>query len=144
MFKSQSRVEEYYYKKFLNLPDPVDIIEKIREIRKLDMNQTSVLVRAKIYSIERNPKENILAFRERFEDIIKNFDPVPQSFISAVIPVIGLYLLKIFNCSISESVFLSVWKSSLVLTYNKVSNPRSMNDIRSISLLNYGSGKADT
>ena len=69
-----SRVEEYYYKKFLNLLDPVDIIEKIREIRKLDMNQTSVSVRAKIYSIERDPKENILAFRERFEDIIKNFE----------------------------------------------------------------------
>ena len=56
---------------------------------------------------------------------------VPQSFISAVTPVIGPHLLKIFNCFLSESTFPLVWKRSLVFTYNNL-NSRSMHDIRLI------------
>ena len=67
----------------------------------------------------------------------RGHDDVPKSVVTASFPVIGGYLLNIFNTSIFESIFPSVWKKSLVLALNKVSSPRTMGNMRPIALLTF-------
>ena len=65
----------------------------------------------------------------------KGTDNISQSVIKLSFPVIGPYIVTFFNTSIRESVFSTIWKESLIMTHNKVSNPVTMNDVMPISLL---------
>ena len=62
-------------------------------------------------------------------------DGVPESIICAAFPAIGEFILDIFNMSICEFVFPTIWKKILVLALNKIATTRSLSDFRSIALL---------
>ena len=70
-----------------------------------------------------------------FSTETRGVDDVPTSVTTAVFRVIGVHLLNVFNTSIREFIFPSVWKKSLVLALNKVSSLRPMGDMRRTALL---------
>ena len=65
----------------------------------------------------------------------RGYDVVPQSVICAAFLAIGEFILDIFNKSIWESVFPSIWKKFFVLALNKVATPCYLSDFRLIALL---------
>ena len=65
----------------------------------------------------------------------RGHDGIPQSIVLAALPILGPLLVNIYNDSIKNSIFPSIWKRSLVVALNKTSSPRTMGDIRPISLL---------
>ena len=70
-----------------------------------------------------------------FSTETRGADDVPTSVATAAFRVIGVHLLNVFNTSIREFIFPSVWKKSLVLALNKVSSLRPMGDMHPIALL---------
>ena len=55
--------------------------------------------------------------------------------VSSAFPTIGEFILDIFDKSIWELVFPSIWKKSLVIALNNIATPRFLSDLRSIALL---------
>ena len=72
---------------------------------------------------------------EQFTSQTRGHEDILKSIIIEAFPVIGPYILDIFNSSVRESVFPSVWKKSLVLALNKVASPRTMSEMRPIAFL---------
>ena len=62
-------------------------------------------------------------------------DGVPQEVIVKALPVIGNYLVKIFNTSFAHSIFPSAWKRAQIIALNKNVSPSSVSDFRPIALL---------
>ena len=79
--------------------------------------------------------QDISSSIDHFNTPARGSDELPKSVITAAFPFIGKYVLDIFNRSIGESIFPTAWKKSLILAVNKVASPRSMNEMRPISLL---------
>ena len=75
-----------------------------------------------------------LAMKQSFSQG-RGYDGVPQSVICAAFPGIGEFILDIFNKSMRELVFPSIWKKSLVPAMNKIAIPRSLSDFRPIAML---------
>ena len=69
----------------------------------------------------------------------RGHDDIPKSIIIAAFSIIGPYILDVFNSSVRESVFSSVWKNSLVLALNEVASPRTIGEMRPIALLCFSS-----
>ena len=66
-----NHLDEYYHKKILNVKDPKEIINKIREFRRVEANVTASSVRTQLYGLKLNKTEKINAFCERFDTIIR-------------------------------------------------------------------------
>ena len=65
----------------------------------------------------------------------RSYDDNLQTIIQAAFPVVWLVICRIFNDSLRNSVFPSIWKRSFVIALNKVVSSRTMGDIKPISLL---------
>ena len=65
---------------------------------------------------------------KQFSSQARGHDGVPQSIICAAFPAIGEFILDIFNTSIREYVFPTIWKKSPVLALNKIAAPRSLQE----------------
>ena len=70
---------EYYHKKILNLKDAKEIINKIREFRKVEANITASLVRAQLYRLKINKNEKINVFCDRFDTMIREYESCDTS-----------------------------------------------------------------
>ena len=62
-------------------------------------------------------------------------DGIPQSVITKSIPVIGEYLVALFNSSLRSGTFPSLWREALVVPLKKRAIPSSATDFRPIALL---------
>ena len=64
-----NRIDDYYHKNILNIKNPVEIIEKIREIRKSEANLSASNVRAKLYLLRKQKSAGIMAFYDKFDAV---------------------------------------------------------------------------
>ena len=64
----------------------------------------------------------------------KGEDGIPQRMIAKALPVIGHYLVDIFNASLSGGVFPESWKKAHLVPLKKKSIPSAVTDCRSIQL----------
>lgn len=62
-------------------------------------------------------------------------DGIPIIFIKMLFPVIGPYLLHLFNFILTSSTFPNSWKIAIVNPIPKKNNPSSFGDYRSVSIL---------
>ena len=62
-------------------------------------------------------------------------DGIPQHVIRLALPFLAPFICRIFNQSLQEAHFPSLWKKSIVIALNKVSSPSCLSDFRPISLL---------
>ena len=72
-----NRIDAYYHKKVAHIKDPVELLNKIRELKRCKVNVTSVTLRQQLYSIKYfASKEKIAEFLDRFEEILRNYDSI--------------------------------------------------------------------
>ncbi|XP_074096483.1 uncharacterized protein LOC141525762 isoform X2 [Cotesia typhae] len=69
-----SHLDDKYYKKVLMIKDPVVVIEKLKEARRVENNVTHASVRAKLYQMRLQPKESIDHFWNRFDNTIVEYE----------------------------------------------------------------------
>ena len=62
-------------------------------------------------------------------------DGIPQHVIRLALSFLAPFICRIFNQSLREAHFPSLWKKSIVIALNKVSSPSCLSDFRPISLL---------
>ena len=62
-------------------------------------------------------------------------DGISQHVIRLALPFLAPFICRIFNQSLQEAHFLSLWKKSIVIALNKVSPSSCLSDFRLISLL---------
>uniref|UniRef100_A0A1Y1LTU8 CCHC-type domain-containing protein n=1 Tax=Photinus pyralis TaxID=7054 RepID=A0A1Y1LTU8_PHOPY len=69
-----NHVDEHYHKRILNIREPIEILKKLKEIRKAEANLNASSVRAKLYNIKMSTKESINSFYDRFMAIIQEYE----------------------------------------------------------------------
>ncbi|XP_026669095.1 uncharacterized protein LOC113464288, partial [Ceratina calcarata] len=74
-----NRLDQNYYSKIDKIKDPVEILNKIREIKRCESNLTSMTIRKRLYNMEYVPsKEKAAEFWDRFEELVRNYDSLPN------------------------------------------------------------------
>lgn len=75
-----NRVDKFYHTKILQIKDPVEMLNKIKEFKRCEVNVTSVSVRKQLYSIQYNAnRETAMQFMDRFEEIVHNYESIQGS-----------------------------------------------------------------
>jgi len=73
------RLEMNYYAKVCEIQEPREILEKFKTLKLSEANLTTMSLREKLYSIKYNPgKEKASAFWNRFEDIVRMYNSLPE------------------------------------------------------------------
>ena len=72
-----------------------------------------------------------------FSSQAKGEDGIPQSVIAKALPVIGHYLVDIFNASLSSGIFPGSWKKAHLVPLKKKAIPSTVTDFRPIALLSF-------
>ncbi|XP_050304604.1 uncharacterized protein LOC126742103 [Anthonomus grandis grandis] len=67
-------IDDKYYKKILNTQDPREIIEMLKESKRVEKNVTHSSVRAKLYSIRLQKNEKVEEFCNKFDSIITEYE----------------------------------------------------------------------
>ncbi|KAI5750787.1 hypothetical protein M8J77_001271 [Diaphorina citri] len=98
------------------------------------------------YSSVPPPDTPLFEFKEfTYSDLAKHlkkgnpssmgYDQIPLSFLTIMLDTIAPVILHIFNLSIRQKVFPSLWKKGLIRPIPKVKKPSNPSDYRPISLL---------
>ena len=75
-----NRVDQIYHSKVVHMKNPVEILNKIKEIKRCETNLTSVSIRKQLYSIQYVPgKDKASEFCDKFEEVIRNFESLPET-----------------------------------------------------------------
>ena len=72
-----NHLDEYYHKKILYLKNPKEIITKIRELIRVEVNASSV--RAHLYRLKMNKEEELNEFCDKFDNIIREYESCDTS-----------------------------------------------------------------
>ena len=78
---------------------------------------------------------DVVLAAKHFTSQASGTDDLPHSVIAKSLPTIGPYLVRIFNASIQEGIFPTLWKTSLLVALKKISIPTLPSDFRPIALL---------
>ena len=70
-----------------------------------------------------------------FSSQARGADGVPQNVIVKALPVIGNYIVRIFNSSFAQGTFPGPWKQAQIIAIKKSVAPSSVSDFRPIALL---------
>ena len=62
-------------------------------------------------------------------------DGIPQSVVVKALPVIGNYIVQIFNSSFAQGIFPGPWKQAQIIALKKTAAPSTTSDFRPIALL---------
>ena len=81
-----------------------------------------------------NINDVILAI-SHFSSQARGVDEVPQSVVVKALPIIGVFLMRIFNSSFVQGIFPSAWKQPQLIALKKSAAPASASDFRPIALL---------
>uniref|UniRef100_A0ABD2W7L2 CCHC-type domain-containing protein n=1 Tax=Trichogramma kaykai TaxID=54128 RepID=A0ABD2W7L2_9HYME len=69
-----NRLEPIYHKRVLNIVEPIDLIEKLKEMKRIESNITATSIRERLYCLRRSPKETAIEFIDRFETLTNEYD----------------------------------------------------------------------
>lgn len=69
-----NHLDEKYHKKILNIEEPKEILKKLREYRKSEVNVTHSSVRTRLYQLKMKKDERVDDFCERFDSIIREYE----------------------------------------------------------------------
>ncbi|XP_046145358.1 uncharacterized protein LOC123988650 [Osmia bicornis bicornis] len=70
-----NRLDNNYHSKILNIKNPVELLNKIKEIKRSEINVTSGSIRKQLYNIQYNPqKEKATEFWDKFEELIRSYE----------------------------------------------------------------------
>ena len=76
-----NRLEDTYHAQVLNLEEPREILAKIKEIKRAEMNLNTAHMRKKFNELRLNKGEKAVSFLERMEEIMRFFEfiknPIP-------------------------------------------------------------------
>lgn len=77
---SINRIDKSYHNRILQIKDPLEMLEKIKEIKRCEINVTSVSIRKQLYAIQYNAsRESANCFLNRFDEIVLNYETIPGS-----------------------------------------------------------------
>ena len=79
----------------------------------------------------------VIAAVNHFNTQARGPDGIPQHVIRLALPFLAPFICRIFNQSLREAHFPSLWKNSIVVALNKVSSPSCLSDFHPISLLRF-------
>ncbi|KAI4481010.1 hypothetical protein M0802_014049 [Mischocyttarus mexicanus] len=72
-----NRLDQNYYSKISEITDPVEILNKIREIKQCESNLASLTIRQRLYNMRYIPyKEKAAQFWDRFEELVRNYNAI--------------------------------------------------------------------
>lgn len=78
-----NRLDIAYYTKIQSILDPVELLAKLKEIKRYESTSSAVKLKSNLYNVRYMPeKERAADFWNRFEDIVREHDSIP-----AVIPL---------------------------------------------------------
>ncbi|CAB0043522.1 unnamed protein product [Trichogramma brassicae] len=69
-----NRLDPTYHKRVLDIKEPIDLINKLCEIKRIESNITTNTIRERLYSLRKSTKETAIEFIDRFETLINEFD----------------------------------------------------------------------
>uniref|UniRef100_A0ABD2WNV4 Uncharacterized protein n=1 Tax=Trichogramma kaykai TaxID=54128 RepID=A0ABD2WNV4_9HYME len=69
-----NRLEPLYHKRVLNIVEPIELIEKLKEMKRIESNITATSIRERLYCLRRSSKETAIEFIDRFETLINEYD----------------------------------------------------------------------
>ena len=81
-----------------------------------------------------NINDVILAI-SHFSSQARGADDIPQTVVLKALPIIGDFLVRIFNSSFAQGVFPGSWKKAQLIALKKCTTPSSVSDFRPIALL---------
>ncbi|XP_071635088.1 uncharacterized protein [Temnothorax longispinosus] len=93
-----NRIDQTYHSKILSIQDPKQILNVLKEFKQCETNLTSVSIRRQLYSMEYKENESAIKFWDRFEELIRSYENIPDStplsdeekrdaFYNAILPV---------------------------------------------------------
>ena len=103
-----NHIDIKYYSKIVELKEPREIINKLKEYKRLKIRVTSVSARKDLYNLKFNPKkEREAEFWDKFEEKVKMYESVPEAgkitekekrdiFMPAVVE--SVQGIEVFNC----------------------------------------------
>ena len=103
-----NHIDTKYYSKIIDLKEPREIVNKLKEYKRLETRMTSVLARKNLYDLKFNPKkERAAEFWDKFEEKVKEYESVPDAgkmtekekrdiFMHAVVESVPG--VEVFNC----------------------------------------------
>ena len=68
-----NRLNRHYYNKVSQIQNCTEIMNKLLEARKIEMNVTEVNVRTELYTIKKGVNEKVEVFNDRFDSIIQKY-----------------------------------------------------------------------
>ena len=80
-----------------------------------------------------NLNDVVLAISHFFSQT-KGEDGVPQKVVVKALPIIGDFIVKIFNSFFSQRVFPDIWKQAQLIALKKNTAPSNVSDFRPIAL----------
>ena len=87
------------------------------------------------FTFEEIQVSDVIAAVNLFTTQARGPDGIPQHVIRLALPFLAPFICRIFNQSLREAHFPSLWKKSIVIALNKVSSPSCLNDFHPISRL---------
>ena len=75
-------------------------------------------------------QNDIILAVSHFRSQARGDDGILHSIIAKALPTIAPFLIKLFNVSLAQGVFLAAWKKSRILALKKVVIPSSPSDFR--------------
>ena len=70
-----------------------------------------------------------------FSSQVRGEDGIPQSVVAKALPIIGEHLVRLFNCSFAQGIFLDLRKKPRVIPLKKSAAPKASLDFQPISIL---------
>ncbi|XP_016843296.1 uncharacterized protein LOC107981607 [Nasonia vitripennis] len=80
-----------------------------------------------------NMSDVVLAI-SHFSSQARGVDGVPCGVVVKALPIIGEFILNLFNCSFAQGVFPCIWKQAQLIVLRKTSAPSNVTDFRPIAL----------
>lgn len=77
-----NHLDEGYHKRILHLTEPKEIISKLENYKKSEINVTPSSVRAQLYQIKMKNNKKVNDFVERFDSIIRDYEAVGVLWLS--------------------------------------------------------------
>ncbi|KAL7290637.1 hypothetical protein TKK_0015399 [Trichogramma kaykai] len=74
-----SRVDNIYIPHVIKLTDPLEILRKIKEIRKAESNLDPFSVKSELYTIKMRAGERVSDFAERFDALVRKYESCETS-----------------------------------------------------------------
>ena len=74
-----NRIDNTYHAKVVNIRDPVDLLTKIKDIKRSENSLTSADIKEKMYSMRFNPhRQRASDFWDAFDGLIRTHDAIPN------------------------------------------------------------------